>query len=69
MKEANWAFDLDGKPWEKVGFIPPIILVEEKKDGYEPGWYHSNEVGMLEDGPFGTLQEAAQAFNKYCERL
>lgn len=63
-------FGLDGKPWDKPSHIPPIILVEVGESSeYLPGWYHLNEVEQIEGGPFGTIEQAAEAFREYCKTL
>jgi len=59
-------YNLDGSKHKKQGHIPPLWLImpgDESKD-YPPGWYFCDEAEQL-NGPFGTIDEAAEAFKQY----
>ena len=59
-------YNLDGTRHTKQGFIPPLWLImpEDENDRYSMGWYFCDEVEQL-NGPFNTMEEAAEAFKKY----
>jgi len=44
---------------------PYILLLMKEHDGYLPGYYFTNDVDEIEDGPFGSFEEAERCFNIY----